>query len=382
MINFTHVKRLFKRELLAIIRDSGIMLLLLGGPLLYSFFYPFPYKDDIVRNVPIAVIDMDKTPNSSQLVRMLNAAEELAVESKYGDAAQAYRAFLNREIYGIVYIEKDFQKNILKGLPQKVKVYTDGSYLVYYKQVTGGVQRAVKTMSAGVEIKKLQGKGLGKGAAAARAPVKLVSKNLYNTVGGYTEYVVPAVFVAIIQQILLIGIGMRAGTLREKKLKYGPSITAPQVLVSKIFVFGVFGIFYFLYFFVVMYNFWGFTGGSDIIGLFIYFTPFVLAAIMMGVAISSLFKYRESSMVFIIVTSLPIVFMSGAIWPAYLMPWPIKLLRLLFPMSYGVHGVIHLFIMNAPFKSVLPQFLAMWGLVCVYGALAYAAIKNRFPNKI
>ncbi|WP_428897686.1 ABC-2 type transport system permease protein [Parelusimicrobium proximum] len=377
-----NIKRIFRKEIMALIRDKGIIFLMIGGPLFYSFFYPFPYKDDIVRDVPVAVIDRDQTYNSRLLTRMLDATEELVVVREYTDADAAYKAFTERKIYGIIYIEKDFQKNILKNKPEKVKVYTDGSYLVYYKQVTGASLRAVKSMSAGVEIKKLQSKGAGKAAYTMRSPVNLITKNLYNHVGGYTEYVVPAVFIAIIQQIMIIGIGMRAGTLREYRKKYKKGITPLHVLLGKVLAFSVIGLFYFVYLFIIMYKFWGFTGGRDVAGFFVFYIPFMLSVILLGITLSYLFKDREGSMMFIIVTSLPILFMSGIIWPAYLMPWFIKVLRLVFPMTYGVEGVVHLFIMDAPFRSAADAFLSLWGLVFIYGLLAYKVVKKRFPYRI
>ncbi|MGB2579612.1 ABC-2 type transport system permease protein [Elusimicrobium simillimum] len=375
------ILRLVYKELRAIIKDKGIVLLVIGGPILYSFFYPFPYKADIVRNVPVAVVDQDKTYNSRSLIRMLDSAEELSVTTAYPTLEAAYQALTERQIYGIVYLEKDFEKNILKQRPQKVKLYTDGSYIIYYKQVTAALTRVVKTMSAGVEIKKLQSKGTGKSAYRLRAPVSLVSKNLYNPVGGYTGYIVPVVFIAIIHQVLIMGIGMRAGTLRENRRKYTGGVRPWHVLVSKVLAYGALGLFYYFFFFIVMYNYWGLPGGRQTLTFFIYYTPFIISTTLLGVALSGLFKEREGSMMFIIVTSLPIVFMSGIVWPVYLMPWFIKVMRLLFPLTYGATGIIRVFIMDAPLSVVAGDFACMGALILLYGYFAYKVIKKRFPYK-
>ena len=55
------------RELKALFKDKGLLLLAIGGPLLYSFFYPLPYQHKIVRKMPVAVVDADKTNTSFKL---------------------------------------------------------------------------------------------------------------------------------------------------------------------------------------------------------------------------------------------------------------------------------------------------------------------------
>ncbi|WP_424245283.1 ABC-2 type transport system permease protein [Elusimicrobium posterum] len=376
------ISKLFRRELKGLFYDKGLIMLLVGGPLFYSFFYPFPYKNAVVRDIPVAVIDMDRTPNSRQLIRMMDATEEISTNDSYTSIGAAEEDLLKRKIHGIVYIEKDFQKNILKGKPQKVKLYSDASYIIYYKQVSTAVQKAVKTMSAGVEIKKLQAKGAGKAAYTIRSPINLITKNLYNPSGGYVEYVVPAVFIVVVHQILLMAIGMRAGTLKENKKRYRQDVSVWHILFAKTGVYMCFGLGYFLYFFVIMYRFWGLTGGYNILGMFIFFVPFLLSVIFLGIWISGYFKYRESSTYLLVVTSLPIVFMSGALWPAYLMPAFIRGFRLLFPSTYGVDGVIRLFIMDAPFSAAAGPFAALCGLCVLYGFFAYRTIKKRYPLKI
>ncbi len=373
---------LLVKELKALFTDGGILLLAIGGPLLYSVLYPFPYREAVVRDIPVAIIDMDKTPSSLQLARMIDATEEVRAERGYASLPAALAALSEREIYGLVYIEKGFQKDILRNKPQKVKIYTDGSYIIYYKQVTSGLQRAIKTMSAGAEIKKLQARGAGKAAYVMRSPIKLVGKNLYNPSGNYMEYVVPAVFVTVIHQILLMAIGMRAGTLRERRNTYAPHITPMQILLSKIGAFMTFGIFYFFFFFVLMYNIFGFSGGGSVFQLLLFYIPFMLSVILLGICLSSLFKERETSIMFIVVSSFPLFFMAGSVWPPYQMAWFIKIIRLCVPLTYGINGTLRLFVMGADFANIMPLFLACCGLCAVFGFMAYRVIKKRYPLKI
>lgn len=370
------------RELKGLLRDKGLLLLALGGPLFYSFFYPLPYQHKIVRQMPVALVDADKTNTSFKLKQMIQATEQVSLTEKYLTLTQAKTALKERKIYAVVYIPENFQKNLLKNQVQAVKIWTDGSYIIYYKQATKALQTAIKTMSAGIEIKKLQAKGAGKAAYALLSPINITERNLYNPSGNYMQYAVPAVFVAVIHQILLMIIGMRSGTLKESKKKYSPSLRPINILFGKTLAFLFFALCYFAFYFVLVYRLLGFTGGGTVFAFFIFYFIFVLSVIFLGIFLAQFFSERESSVMFIVVSSLPLFFMSGAIWPVYQMPFFIKVLRLFVPLSYGIEGMTRLFIMQEPLLEALPLLAGISFYTLISGLLAYNTIKKRYPNKI
>ena len=370
------------RELKGLFKDGGLLLLALGGPLLYSFFYPLPYQHKIVRKLPVAVVDSDKTSTSSKLKQMIKATEQVALTEKYLTLQDAQKALKERKVYAAVYIPKDFQKNILNNQVQPVKIWTDGSYIIYYKQATKALQTAIKTMSAGVEIKKLQAKGAGKAAYALHSPVNIIERDLYNPSGSYLEYAVPAVFVAVVHQVLLMIIGMRSGTLRESKKRYSPTLRPINILFGKTLAFLFFAMCYFAFYFILVYRILGFTGGDAVFSFFIFYFIFVLSVIFLGIFLAQFFSERESSVMFIVVSSLPLFFMSGAIWPNYQMPFFIQVLRLFVPLSYGIQGMTRLFIMQEPLCQSLGLLAGISLYALIAGVLAYQTIKKRYPNKI
>lgn len=370
------------RELKGLLKDKGLLLLAIGGPFLYSFFYPLPYQYKIVRKMPVAVVDADKTSTSFKLKQMIKATEQVALTEKYLTLKDAQKALKERHIYAVVYIPEDFQKNILKNQVQAVKIWTDGSYIIYYKQATKALQTAIKTMSAGIEIKKLQAKGAGKTAYVLRTPITITERDLYNPSGSYMENVVPAVLVAVIHQVLLMIIGMRSGTLRESKERYSPAICPINILFGKTLAFLFFGLCYFVFYFILVYRILGFTGGGTILSFFIFYFIFVLSVIFLGIFLAQFFSERESSVMFIVVSSLPLFFMSGVVWPVYQMPFFIQILRVLAPLSYGIEGMTRLFIMQEPLLQALPLLTGMFVYMLISGILAYYTIKKRYPNKI
>lgn len=371
------ILKFIKREFRALFKDGGFLLLAIGAPLFYSVFYPFPYTKDIAREIPVGVVDQDNSYYSRQLGQMLRASEEVN-PFNFATIDEAKQALEKSEIFAVLVLQKDFSKNILKNLPQTVRIYTDGVYPIYYKQTTAALQRAIKTMSAGIEIKKLQSLGAGTSAMALRSPISFILKNLYSPVGAYRNYLVPAVFVALVHQIMIIIIGLRCGTLYERKKRYPPHFKPYQIWLGNMCVYLTFALGYFIYLFLLIYNLYGFSGGTQILQWFLFYLIFSVATIGLGLTLGNFFMERETSVMFVAVSSIPLLFMSGIIWPVWKMPVFIQIFRLCVPLTYGIKGMTQIFIMGASLKDVLPYLYGCGALAIIFGLTSYLSIKKRF----
>jgi len=370
------------------IYSKAMIMLLVMGPITSSILFPIPYKQDMLRNVKIAVIDEDKTYESAMLSRMLDAVEELKVDKSYFEMNEAQQALYDKKIHGIVYIEKDFQKHILRGIPEKVKLYTDASYMSYYRPVSGGVQRVVKTLSAAIDAKK-SGASAASAASAIRgsAPrgrtlVTLVNKGLYNPANGYMQYIIPGSYIGTIQQLLLSAICVTALGIRASKKKYKKIFKVGHILAAKTLTFFCIGLCYFIYLYIIVYRFYNLSAGENILGTIFFLIPFFLSVIFLGIAVSVYFKDRETITPIFVVCALPIAFSTGRSWPQYLMPWYIKAATFVFPNVHAYDGIMKIYIMNAGLSPALTAFICLWILAIVYGFLAYRAIAKRYPYKM
>ena len=368
--------KFIKREFRAIFKDSGFLLLAIGAPIFYSLFYPFPYSKDIARNIPVAIVDQDNSYYSRQLGQMLRASEEVK-PLNFATINEAKQALEESKIFAILILHKDFGKNILKNLPQTVRIYTDGVYPIYYKQTTASLQRVIKTMSAGIEIKKLQSLGAGNAAITLRSPISFTLKNLYSPIGAYRNYLVPAVFVALVHQIIIIIIGLRAGTLYEKKRQYPTYFKPYQIWLGNIFIYLTFALGYFVYLFILTYRLYGFSGGTQVWQWFIFYLIFSLATIGLGLTLGNLFKERETSVMFVAVTSIPLLFLSGIIWPVWKMPLILQIVRLFVPLTYGIKAMTQIFIMGASILDILPYLCGCIVLAIIFSITSYLGIKRQ-----
>lgn len=159
---------------------------------------------------------MSNTSTSRQLINTFNAGPNVYVAYEPGDMDEAKHLFYDREIYGVVYIPSDYEEKLLGGQQAVVSLYVDASYFLMYRQAFQELVSGIGTTGAMVEFQRLIAKGANiPQATATTQPVIYQSHNLFNPYLGYGSFVMPAIIMVIIQQTMLIGIGMIGGTWSE-----------------------------------------------------------------------------------------------------------------------------------------------------------------------
>ena len=87
-----------RNEYGSIFTDAGVILVLVLALLIYSTLYSLAYGTQVLRNVPIGVIDMSNTSTSRQLINTFNAGPNVYVAYEPGDMDEAKHLFYDREI--------------------------------------------------------------------------------------------------------------------------------------------------------------------------------------------------------------------------------------------------------------------------------------------
>lgn len=389
MSRFTHQMASYWKQLGAVIRnefqtifkDGGAMLILIFALIIYATAYSLAYGSQVLRNVPIGVVDESRTPTSRSLIDTFNAGPNTYVAYTPTSMEEARELFYARKIYGVVYIPADYEKKLYGGEQANVAIYCDASYFLMYRQVFQEVVTSIGKTGAMVEFQRLIAKGANiPQAQATTQPVIYQSHNLFNPYLGYGTFVMPAIIMVIIQQTMLIGIGMIGGTWREFGLyrKLIPAnckrmYTLPIVLGKALVYISIYAV-TLLYIMTVHYKLFHYpSNGSTeaVVGLLV---PYLLACIMLGIAISTLFRYREQSLLLLFWTSIPILLLSGASFPREAIPEWLYTLGQVFPSSSGVNAFIRIRTMGASLRDVMPELRILWAQVFVYGGLACIGI--------
>ena len=360
------VWRAWVDTLKTIAADKGVLLLIAIAPVIYGFFYPWPYSEQAVTRVPVAVVDYDHSNLSRQITRFAQASPRLEVRMVIGDERQARQALWHGEIEGYAILPRNLKRDVLRGNAAVVTVEANGSYALLNKAVLSGFAEAVGTVSAGVEIRKLQVSGQSaQQAQASRNPVNTQMVALFNPTEGYGSYVVPAVALLIIQQTLLMGVGMLVGLWVET----GKHRADAATWLGRILGFSTAGYLSGLLYFGWIFWAQDFPRGANTGGALLLLAFYIPAICTLGALLGVWFGNRERALQVLLFTALPMAFVSGFSWPAEALPALLQALRWLFPSTAGIQASLRLNQMGAPVADVAGCLLILAALAASAGWL-------------
>jgi len=367
---------LLRAETRAVFTDKVIMLTVFGGVVLYSFLYPLPYTRQVSRNSGIVVVDLDRSALSRQLIRWLDATPEIRVLSTVGSIEKARDMVVRREIAGFVVIRENFRRDILLGRPVSLAVAGDAAFFLVYGAVAEGAATVGGTLGAGVKVMRMIAGGQELKSAACRfSSFHLNARPVFNTILGYVFYVVPAVFVLILQQTMLIGIGVLGGTqnalARRGEAGYWLGFSPLRVLGARLIVFVGIYLCLSLYYFGFSFDFYGIPRHAAMGDLVLLIFSFLVAVASFGVVLGCLMPRRDLATQFVLLSSLPLVFTSGFVWPTNLIPWPLLFVSNFVPSTPGIQAFLRLGQMGASFDQVMPLVGQLWAQAVGYGLLGW-----------
>ncbi len=372
----------FIYEAKAIFSDTAIVLTIIGGVILYSFLYPQPYANQSISNLGISVVDYDKSDVSRSIVFKLNATPQIIVARNDMSEADAKEALIRGEVKAIIVIPRHFKRDLALNKSPTIAIGADSGYFLIYGGVLEGAMKSILTQSATVKIANLLKNQIPLSEAkASYAPYTMTIINLFNKDNSYTQYVVPAVFILILQQTLLIGLGILGGGVNErmknKEDTYFKSAAVWKMYLSRFIIFGAIFFVHMLFFFGFSFELFEVGRLGKIPDLLNFGMVFLMASISLGLFLGSLFSSREIATPIILFSSLPIVFSAGFVWPIESLPSVIHYLSLLVPATSGIQGFLALNQMGTSFESVIPSYMILCLQTFVYLTLACVVFLRR-----
>ncbi len=326
----------FVAEWRRVLALPGAFILLVLGPLVYGLYYPQPYLNQILRKIPIAVVDGDQSELSRRIVETLDASNAVNVAIR-GATLAAARAALDRgEAFAVVGIPPETERDVLKGRDVHIPIYADATYLFVFRTTSNGIVVAINALSSELAAGGARTDGsLVKATLAAASPADILLQPIFNPVGGYASYIVPAAFVLILQQMLLIG----ASLLTVVALAQPTGGAFATVLGRGVAHFTIFLPSLALYF-IVLPRFYGFSTLGQPLQLFALASIFALATSFMAQATGAWFRHPETPTLIFLGTSLPQLFLTGFSWPREAIPDPVQAVGYIFPSDFAIDGIV------------------------------------------
>lgn len=359
MNRFAHA---FAETFRVIVNDRVAMLTLVGAVVLYSFFYPAAYRHQVAADLPLVVVDQDRSPLSRALLRKLGAVRALHLAGVVGSMNEARRILERGEAEALLLVPANFERDILRGGQGQLALLGNGTLLGRASVAMQGAALAITAFGQEVAVGQAQFAGL-----PASAPLQVVERPLFNTAEGYGSSIVPGVSALIVQQTLLIGVVVLAATRRERhgRLRYSrPGLCGIAT------AFAVIGMLSLLYFSGFVFWFQDYPRAGNLAGLLLAGALFVASVVGFALFFGSFFRTRERGFQLITVTSLPMYFMSSLSWPVEAMPWLLVRIAQMLPSTPGINAMVKLNQMGARLPEVSAELVNLAMLALLYGVLA------------
>lgn len=362
-------------ELVHIFTDRAVLLVLAGGILFYAVLYPLPYQRNVPGEQAIAVLDQDRSAMARHLIRMTDATPQVRVAAQPASMAEAEQLLANGEVHGLMIIPAGFERDVYLGRPTSLSFAGDASYFLIYGNVVEGLMTAAMTLSAESQIIM----SLLKGENPARIPgqvmpMRLITKPAFNPTGGYINYIVPAVFVLILHQTLLIAAGSITIKDRARRRLGRPAPPLAQALLLRLVNFVLIYLLFAMLYFGFFFQLYGVPHVATPASLLLFSSLFFLSSTLFALWLGYLLPRPELPTVIVLLTSLPIVFTAGFAWPADNLPAWLDWISLLIPAKAGIQGFLSINQMGVPLSAIGREMAVLLGLGLFYGGwLAYRA---------
>lgn len=355
-----------------LLRDSGILVIFVGATLIYPLLYSSIYKNETIRDMPIAVIDESSGARSRALTAQLDATPDLKVVAQFNNIEEAKDMFYRHQIHGIVVIPRDFNEKINRNEQTAVSIYSDMSSFMYYRTMMLGANFAILEAGKDIKIERLNDAGItGRDAEVSVEPFGHEGNILYNQSMGFASFLMPALLVLMIHQTLFFGITMIAGTAREENRLYSGAKTHRRSTFMQT-IFGKSLCYFSLYLVVTAYilllipRIFRLPHLADPMDVMQFMIPFIFAVIFFSTTISIFIRNRETGMVVLLFSSVVLLFLSGFSWPQSNIHWFWRTFSLLFPSTFGIQGFIKINSMGADLSLVKFESVGLWIQAVVY----------------
>ena len=368
--------KLLRGECQAIFSNPAILLTIFGGVIFYSFLYPLPYSRQVLREQAVVVVNLDGSAISRRLERMVDATPQVCLSGRASSLNEAESMMLQDRLAGILVIPRHFHRDLLLGRVPTLSYAGDASYFLVYSTVLEGLNAAGKTLASEVKINRMLRSGQPLSRASERyTAIRMNPRPVFNSALGYVNYVVPAVFVLVLHQTLVMGVGVLAGEQKNlpgrRRREYWRQVPVWRLILVRVLVFGLIYCLLAMYYFGFCFSLYGIARLAAVGELCLLVLPFLLAAVFLGICLGQLLPRPELVTLVVLLSSMPLVFSSGFVWPVSAIPEPVTLIAQIVPAVPAIQAFLRINQMGAGLSEIMPLWSQLWLHCLVYGSLAW-----------
>lgn len=372
---------IFNMELKNILHDGGVMIIFIVAGFFYPILYNYVYKNGILEETPIAVVDNSASSDSRRMIREMDATREIDIAYECVSMEEARELFRARKVNGIIYFPSDFGDALARKETAKFSIYADMSSFLYYKNLLMGSEFVMLHEINNIKIERYSFDGLSD-AEADRAVNTVVYEDInpYNRAFSYGIFLISAILMLIIQQVMFYGMSMSVGTMREENRSFASLPDSysghgvGRVVIGRGAVYWLIFMIIGIYITAIVPAMFRFPQRGDFWELMALLSLFVTVCVFFCMSWSTLVTRRESAFLLFLFMSPVCVFLTGFSWPTTAFPAFWKYFSYLFPSTFGCQAFINLNTAGANLGIIAPQLQALCVQGTVYFIIACIAV--------
>ena len=367
------------------IADSWVLIFsTIISPIVAFLIIIWLFSDGVVRDLPLAVVDLDQTAFSSKVTRMVDATPVCNVKWQLHDLAEAKQMMEEGKIEAIVVLSADLEAKIMNNQTSAIAVYINNTNVVKGGALKSGLYTTLSTISAGVKVQIAIKKGQTPAQALGNArPVKVNTHLLFNPFGNYSYFLVLgllpllAVVFIFLGSVYALGMEFKEGTAGElislADGRVGIAMAGKMLPYTFLFFMDM----------MIMNIFLIKTLGTPVHGSLFLILISELLLIISYKLLAVLFikltaNLRLSLSLGSAYTMMALTF-SGLTFPTIAMPFLAKLFSLIFPYTFWLHIFMSQTLRGEPISEVVYSFLAFIPFI-LGGILAFSGIKRKLSH--
>jgi ABC-2 type transport system permease protein len=366
--------RIIVKEILQLRQDRRMLPMLFLAPVVQIVVFGFAVNTDVT-DVPLVLVDQDRTAASRELVRRFEGSGYFEVVGTEADARGIDDWLVTGRAQLALVIAAGYGKELESGRTPELQVIADGTDSTSANIALGYARAIVASEEA-----ELVSRSRMPPAAVGR--IELVPRVWYNPDLLSRWFYVPAVLAMILMLMTMLLSAM--AVVREKEIgTMEQLIVTPirswQLLVGKLLPFGVIGfIQVFLVTAVAVFGFGVPLRGSFwlLLGLTMLF---LLNTLGLGLLVSTVVRNQQQAMMTAaFVFMVPMIYLSGLIFPIENMPRGIQLVTHVIPLRYYASVIRGIFLRGSGLSVLWPEAVVLAGM----GVATLTIASLRFRKRI
>lgn len=202
-------KNLVRIEFKRIFSNNVLLAIFFGAPILYGVLFGYVYQQAKVVDLPIVIIDQDRTPTTDKIIDAFEDNEGLLVSDVRYSAGNIIEEMPINQYAAVITLPKGFEADVLQRRHPEVRVDLNMANILNANTASKNIQSVLMTLNAGMEIEGLKKQGMHSSQAfSSYESFKINFNKLYNSTGNYVTFMLPGLLAAIMQQVIFLAMAL------------------------------------------------------------------------------------------------------------------------------------------------------------------------------